>query len=81
MHKAVPENELAITVENIVGKLARAATKSIAVIKEQMITQLDLPYELTARHSIAVRGSYTFEDTEEGITAFFEKRAPHFSGQ
>ena len=81
VYKAVPESELTTTVEGIVERLAKAATKSIAVIKEQMAAQLDLPYDLAARHSVAVRSSYTLEDTQEGITAFFEKRSPHFTGQ
>jgi len=81
VHKAVPEGEFPATVEAIVQKLAGAATKSIAVIKEQMATQMDLTYDVAARHSVAVRNSYTLEDTQEGITAFFEKRAPRFTGQ
>jgi enoyl-CoA hydratase/carnithine racemase len=81
VYKAVPESELTATVEGILERLAKAATKSIAVIKEQMVEQLDLPYKLAARHSVAVRSSYTLEDTQEGITAFFEKRPPHFTGQ
>jgi enoyl-CoA hydratase/carnithine racemase len=80
-YKAVPDSELTATVEGIVERLAKAATKSIAVIKEQMAVQQDLSYELAARHSVAIRSSYTLEDTQEGITAFFEKRAPHFTGQ
>ena len=81
VYRAVPESELTATVEGIVKRLAKAATKSIAVIKEQMVEQLDLSYQLAARHSVAVRGSYTLEDTQEGITAFFEKREPRFTGQ
>ena len=81
VYKAVPEEELTATVEGIVGKLATAATKSIAVIKEQMAVQMDLAYDLAARHSVAVRSSYSLKDTQEGITAFFEKRPPHFTGQ
>jgi len=81
VYKAVPESEFTTTVDGIVERLAKAATKSIAVIKEQMAAQLDLSYELAARHSISVRSSYTLEDTQEGIAAFFEKREPHFTGQ
>ena len=81
VYKAVPETELSVTVEGIVERLSKAATKSISVIKEQLAAQLDLSYDLAARHSVAVRSSYTLEDTQEGITAFFEKRAPHFTGQ
>jgi enoyl-CoA hydratase/carnithine racemase len=81
VYKAVPETELAVTVEGIVERLSKAATKSISVIKEQMAVQMDLPYDLAAYHSVATRNSYTLEDTQEGITAFFEKRAPCFTGQ
>jgi len=81
VYKAVPEKEFTKSVEAIVKKLAKAATKSIAVIKEQMCAQLDLPYEIAARHSISVRNSYTLEDQEEGVRAFLEKRTASFTGR
>jgi enoyl-CoA hydratase/carnithine racemase len=77
----VPEESLGSTVEGIVQRLSTAATKSIAVIKRQMTDQLDMDYRQAANHSIAIRSSYTLEDTQEGITAFLEKRPAIFTGK
>jgi enoyl-CoA hydratase/carnithine racemase len=81
VYKAVPEKNLAADVEATVQRLAKAATKSIAVIKEQMRAQLDLSYESATHHSISVRNSYTLEDQEEGVKAFLEKRQARFTGR
>ncbi len=81
VYKAVPEESLESTVEAIVQRLSTAATKSIAVIKNQMVDQLDMDYQQAANHSIATRSSYTLEDTQEGITAFLEKRPATFTGK
>ncbi len=81
VYKAVPVKDLSREVEALVQKLAKAATKSLAVIKEQMRAQLDLSYEYATYHSISVRNSYTLEDQEEGVTAFLGKRKPRFTGR
>lgn len=81
VYKAVPEESLDSTVEGIVQRLSAAATKSIAVIKNQMANQLDMDYRQATNHSISIRASYTLEDTQEGITAFLEKRPAKFTGR
>ena len=40
-----------------------------------------MDYARAASHSISIRGSYTLEDTQEGITAFLEKRPAKFTGR
>ena len=80
-YRAVPEEELASTTEDIVQTLARSATKSIAVIKAQLAAQMDLTYEAARAHSIWVRNTYTIEDSREGVSAFLEKRTAHFTGR
>lgn len=81
VYKSVPEKNLTSCVKGIVDRLSKAATKSIAVIKEQMRVQLDMSYEFASYHSISVRNSYTLEDQEEGVQAFLQKRPPKFKGK
>jgi enoyl-CoA hydratase/carnithine racemase len=81
VYRAVPENKLKSAVEDLVSRLSVAATKSIAVIKEQLVAQQDLSYEMAARHSIAVRNMYELEDMREGVGSFLEKRKPRFTGK
>jgi len=81
VYKSVPENKLQSFTDEIVEKLGKSATKSIAVIKEQIRTQIDMSYESSTFHSISVRNSYVIEDQAEGIEAFLQKRVPKFTGK
>ena len=82
VNRVVPAGELGAAVDEWAVKLASKSPVLMKLGKQAMYRQLDMPFEealdyLRAQLSIA----FTTADIQEGVTAFFEKRDPVWSGR
>jgi enoyl-CoA hydratase len=82
VNKVVPDGELDAAVGEWAGKLAGKSPVIMRLGKEAMRRQLDMPLDdaldyLRAQLSLAL----STEDIVEGVTAFFEKREPRWTGR
>lgn len=80
--RAVAPDELDATVDELAGRLAKAATFAIALIKDAVNRGQDLPLgqalDIEARNFAKAALS---EDALVGIMAFFQKEQPRFRGR
>ncbi len=82
VNKVVPDEEFEAAVSDWAGKLASKSPLAMRLGKEAMYTQMDMGFEqaldyLRSQLSLAL----STEDIVEGVTAFFEKREPRWSGR
>jgi enoyl-CoA hydratase len=82
VNKVVPAEEFDEAVADWAGKLAAKSPLMMRLGKDAMYRQLDMPFEealdlLRAQLSLA----FTTDDIQEGVTAFFEKREPKWTGR
>ena len=82
VNRVVPEADFDAAVEDWATKLAAKSPVMMRLGKEAMYRQLDMPFEealdfLRSQLSVA----FTTEDIQEGVTAFFEKRDPNWTGR
>ena len=81
VYKSIEKGIFAAEVEKLIQQVAEMPTRSYAIIKQQIIQQLDMPYETALMHSFAVRQTNIIEDLQEGMQSFREKRKPSFKGR
>ena len=82
VNRVVPAEEFDAAVADWSAKLASKSPVLMKLGKDAMYRQLDMPFEdavdfLRSQLSLA----FTTDDIQEGVTAFFEKREPRWSGR
>ena len=82
VNRVVPEAEFEAAVDEWATKLAAKSPVAMKLGKDAMYRQLDMPFEdaldyLRAQLSL----SFTTDDIQEGVKAFFEKRDPNWTGR
>jgi enoyl-CoA hydratase len=82
VNRVVPDADFDAAVDEWAAKLASKSPVLMKLGKDAMYRQLDMPLDealdfLRAQLSIA----FTTEDIQEGVTAFFEKREPNWTGR
>jgi 2-(1,2-epoxy-1,2-dihydrophenyl)acetyl-CoA isomerase len=82
VNRVFPEEKLRAETEALAGRLAKAPTKAIGLIKRVLNKSVhsDLDTILDYESYIQEIASYT-EDYREGVSAFLEKRKPEFKGK
>ena len=82
VNEVVAAEEFDATVADWAAKLASKSPVLMKLGKDAMYRQMDMPFDealdfLRAQLSLA----FTTEDIKEGVTAFFEKREPQWTGR
>ena len=82
INKVVPDAEVDAAVADWAGRLAGRSPVLMRMGKDAIHRQQDMPLEEALdylRHNLTL--AFSTDDLQEGVTAFFEKREPNWTGQ
>jgi len=82
VNRVVPEADFEAAVDEWATKLAAKSPVAMKLGKDAMYRQLDMPFEDAVdflRSQLSL--SFSTDDIQEGVKAFFEKREPNWTGR
>ena len=81
VNRVVPGEELDATVSELVGAIAHSSSYTVALGKQAFYAQVDHPKHEAYEYCKAVMAENAVaEDAQEGMSAFLQKRPPHWRG-
>ena len=82
INQVVPADELDAAIRRLVDAIARSSSYTVAVGKQAFYDQVDrAEHDAYERTKHVMTENALAADAQEGMTAFLEKRTPHWSGR
>jgi enoyl-CoA hydratase len=82
VNRVVPADEFDDAVRDWAAQLAAKSPVMLKLGKDAMYRSMDMPFDEALDHLRSqLTVAFSTEDVQEGVTAFFEKREPHWTGR